>query len=116
MRSNYIECLRHLADTTWQKRMWVELEGKDDGYQEDLDLILTFLYDDSQVLHSPQAALGYVLSSPSEVQTAQSLDTALRRIIDAGTTSSDAEVIAMPIWRDVVEAAKNVLDVMRDEG
>ncbi|SBW19023.1 hypothetical protein FDG2_0926 [Candidatus Protofrankia californiensis] len=96
--------------------MWVELEGKDDGYQEDLDLILTFLYADSQVLHSPQAALGYVLSSPSEVQAAQSIDTALRRIIDVGTTSSDAEVIAMPIWRDVVEAAKNALDVMRDEG
>lgn len=110
MRNEVIAALRSLSDPVHQATRWGRsIEGVD--YYDDLTLNVNTLYDDCQVLPSPESAVPAVLLE-RDIPSLSELQAALGpMIVDLGNRS-DADYLADPRWPTVVAAAKSALDAM----
>lgn len=116
MRNEVVAALFSLSDPAHQRSRWGRVEEGVD-YYDDLTLNVHVLYDDTQVLPSPEHATSSVLH-PEEVPALQALDRVLGELVRELGDSSDNVYLADPRWADVVDAARAALEVMRscDEG
>ncbi|MGW5122210.1 SCO4402 family protein [Streptomyces noursei] len=112
MREEVFSAVRALADSEYQKRVWIERKYPNPDYFDDFTLNVNIL-DDATILDNPHAVIGYTLASEEEAQAMKSLADRLLQIIEeVGSESPDSAFLASPLWNGVVEAAKNVLEVM----
>jgi hypothetical protein len=111
MRDEVVAALRSLADPQHQRTHWgVSEPGV--NYYDDLTLNVHILYDDSQVLPDPSAAVGAVLSE-GEVDPLRTVHDALGPILDELGDRPDSDYLADTRWPAVVAAAQSALDAMR---
>jgi hypothetical protein len=112
MRREVISALRSLADPEHQRLRWGRVEEGVD-YYDDLTLNVHILYDDTQVLPSPETAVPAVLHQ-SEAPALQALDAVLGPLLDDLGEQPDSEFLADPRWPRVVEAARHALAVVEE--
>lgn len=111
MRNEVIAALRSLSDPMHQQSRWGRVE-EGVNYYDDLTLNVHVLYDDTQVLPSPERALSSLLH-PSEVPALRALDRVLGQMLRELGDGPDDVYLADPAWPDVVAAARSALEVMR---
>lgn len=112
MRNEVIAALRSLSDPAHQKRVWGRVEDGVD-YYDDLTLNIHILYDDTQVLPTPETAVPTVLHQ-SEVDALREVDRALAPLIRDLGNSPDDRYLGDPRWVEVLRASGAALDVMRE--
>ena len=110
MRNEVIAALRSLSDPTHQATRWGRAE-KGVNYYDDLTLNVNTLYDDCQVLPSPEAAVPGVLLA-ADVPALRTLDDVLGPMIRDLGNRPDTDHLTDPRWPTVVAAAKAALDAM----
>ncbi|MGW4214791.1 SCO4402 family protein [Lentzea sp. NPDC004789] len=112
LRNEVLEAVRALSDFEYQQRVWVRRDVLSGNYDEFTHRV-RILYDDTQVLEAPQAAIGDVLASEEEACAMQELVDVLNSIFDRfGTELSDDKYLELPEWGTVVAAARRVLVVL----
>ncbi len=109
-RSNVIAALRSLSDPVHQACRWGRVEVGV-NYYDDLTLNVNILYDDSEVLPSPETAVPDVLLD-AEVPAFHRLSEKLGLLIAELGNRPDEEYLADPRWPEVVAAARYALTVM----
>lgn len=112
MRHEVIAALRSLSDRTHQQLRWGRRE-EGVNYYDDLTLNLHILYDDCQVLPSPESAVPAVLHA-REVTALRALDAALSPLIGDLGDRPDSDYQTDPRWPGIIEAARSALKVMEE--
>ncbi|WP_194166551.1 SCO4402 family protein [Mycolicibacterium sp. P9-22] len=92
MRQQTVTALTALADRDYPQRVWIDREYPREGFYDDLTLNVNTLYD--MVLPDPQARLGVVLLSESEVALLTALEQVLGPLVD---DLRDAPAPAVPV-------------------
>ncbi|MFD6162951.1 hypothetical protein ACFWF7_14390 [Nocardia sp. NPDC060256] len=114
-RSAVIDILGNLADRDFQQRVWVERRG-DPDLIENLDEAVADLFDLYLDDKNIERYVGAVLRNSSEAEGIAELAGVLLPLYSSlppGT--SDAAVIAMPEWSNVVETARATLRTFAEE-
>jgi hypothetical protein len=112
MRLEIIAALKSLSNPAHQRTRWGQVEEGTD-YYDDLGLNVHILYDDCEVLPSPDLAVGSLLLPP-EVPAFLALHHALDPMITEHGDRPDSHYLADPRWPDVVSAATVALRAMRE--
>ncbi|MET8729522.1 hypothetical protein ABZV81_20420 [Streptomyces parvus] len=113
MRAEAIGAVQALASPEYQQRVWIDRTYPHPDYYDDLTLNVHILYDDTAVLASPEAALGYTLTSEQEVRAMKELAHALDAALEGvGADAPDAEFLQSPLWPQVVAAAQAALTAL----
>lgn len=110
MRNEVIAALRSLSDPVHQAVWWGRSEEGVD-YYDDLTLNVNTLYDDCQVLPSPESAVPDVLFD-ADVPALRPVGDALGPMVKDLGNRPDADYLADPRWESVVAAAKEALRLM----
>ncbi|HEY8717071.1 SCO4402 family protein [Pengzhenrongella sp.] len=110
MRNEVIAALRSFSDPVHQATRWGRWE-EGVNYYDDLTLNVNTLYDDCQVLPSPESAVPDVLLE-ADVPALRALDNALGPMIRDLGNRPDTDYLADPRWPTVVAAAQAALDAM----
>jgi hypothetical protein len=110
MRSEVISAIRSLSDPAHQRSRWGRIE-EGVNYYDDLTLNVNILYDDCQVLPSPESAVPDVLLD-SDVPGLLALEAALGPLIEDLGNRPDSDYLSDRRWDGVVAAAKEALLVM----
>ncbi|WP_244933197.1 SCO4402 family protein [Micromonospora tulbaghiae] len=109
LRNEMVRAVKALADPAHQWSAWVRRELPPGGYDEFTHRI-HILYDDTQVLEDPDAAIGIYLRSQEEADALRGLAQALDSLFDeCGTELPDEAYLRAPGWPAVVEAANRAL-------
>jgi len=114
MRAELIEHLNALADIDYQRRVWV-LGGSEGQIKHDeFDYAVHFLYDDTNLAHEPTSMIGEILIGSEEAVKISKLIEKLELIfVQYGTELSDADYIQLPEWADVLDAAKDAVELIQ---
>lgn len=105
MRNEIVRAVKALADPEYQWSAWIRRELPPGEYDEFTHRI-HILYDDTQVLEDPDAAIGVYLRSQSEANAMRKLAQAIDSLFnELGTELSDEEYLRAPGWSSIVEAA-----------
>ncbi len=110
MRNEVIAALRSLSDPMHQETRWGHYE-EGVNYYDDLTLDVNVLYDDCQVLPSPETAVPDVLID-ADVPAIEALGSVLGPMIRDLGNRPDADYRADARWGAVVEAAQAALRAM----
>ena len=112
MRAEVVGALRALSDPDYQRTRWGRyVDGVD--YYDDLDLNIHILYDDCQVLPSPERAVPQILHE-DEIPVLLAVEAALGPMIRELGDRPDAEDVADPRWAGVLSAAGVACAVLQD--
>ncbi|MFI0262550.1 hypothetical protein ACH4OW_26325 [Streptomyces sp. NPDC017056] len=112
MRAEVVSAVRALSDREYQQRVWVGRIYPHPGFFDDFTLNVNIL-GDAGVWDSPRDAIGYTLASETEAAAMGSLVAHLEKVIeDVGSESPDSDFLASPLWQEVVEAARNALELL----
>lgn len=116
MRNQVIAALESMSDRRHQETRWGRVE-EGVNYYDDLTLNVHILYDDTEVLPKPQAAVPDILFD-SEVPAFQFMADALTPMLNDLGRRPDGDYMADPRWPGVIDAARSALSAMRlsDEG
>src|SRR6476469_11237779 len=111
MRAQVMAALQSLSDPAHQKTRWGKVE---DGvnYYDDLDLSVSILYDDCEVLPDPASAVGTVVME-SEVESLRGLHDSFGPMLDDLGDQPDVCYLNDVRWTSVVDAARRALETMR---
>ncbi|WP_029723426.1 SCO4402 family protein [Salinispora cortesiana] len=116
MRHEIVLAVKALADPAYQWSAWIRRElppGKYDEFTHRIHI----LYDDTQVLEDPDAAIGTYLRSREEADAMRYLAQVIDSLFDElGTDLSDEEYLRAPGWAAIVDAAGAALSTLRDDG
>ncbi|MGC5288022.1 SCO4402 family protein [Micromonospora sp. DT231] len=116
MRHEIVRAVQALADPVYQWSAWVRRELPPGEYDEFTHRV-HILYDDTQVLEDPDAAIGAYLRSPEEADAMRHLARAIDSLFEElGTELSDEEYLQAPGWAAIVDAAGVALATLRDGG
>ncbi len=106
MRDELICYLRTLADEAYQYQAWVE-DNRPGGGHDELDYVIHFLYDDTDLGSNPSALIGWILKGEEEVNVIINLIDQLNHLFEKyGTQLTDKEYLETAEWKNVVQAAK----------
>ncbi|MFH8753746.1 hypothetical protein ACH4GK_41465 [Streptomyces rimosus] len=112
MRERVISAVRHLSDTQYQRKVWLNRDYPHAGYYDDFTLTFNSLQD-TAVLDDTVAAIGITLTSAAEAAAMQHLADQLEEILDTvGGQAPDSAFLASPLWNRVVDAAQQALKAM----
>jgi hypothetical protein len=116
MRLEVIDALRSLSDPEHQRTKWGRYDELT-NYYDDLTLNVHTLYDDCQVLPTPEAAVPDVIQE-EEVPAFRQLGAVLGPLISELGELPDDAYRHDARWPKIIEAAAHALAVMRrtDEG
>jgi len=114
MRNELIGYLKGLSDREYQKRCWV-LKNCPNGVENDeLDYVVHFLFDDTQLGTNPESLIGYILKDDVEVEAIKSICYELDSIFEKyGYDLSDDDYINLPEWTNVIKKAENALGAIK---
>jgi hypothetical protein len=112
MRRDVMDSLAVLGDREYQQRAWVRKEGFKLGQHDDFDYHVHVLYDDTEVLRDPAAAIGTVLLPGDEVNRLEALAELLDRLLDELGDVAGTAYLNHQRWPDVVRLAGLALAAM----
>ncbi|WP_410811721.1 SCO4402 family protein [Micromonospora sp. 067-2] len=109
MRNEIVRAVKALADPAYQWSAWIRRELPPGEYDEFTHRI-HILYDDTEVLEDPDAAIGIYLRSQEEADSMRTLAQAIDSLFDeCGTHLSDEAYLRASGWPAVVQAANAAL-------
>jgi hypothetical protein len=111
MRNEVIAAVRSLSDPLHQATRWGRYE-EGVNYYDDLTINVNTLYDDCQVLPSPETAVPDVLYE-AEVPAFRALERALGPMIRELGNRPDEDYLSDAGWSVVVDAARDALFAMQ---
>lgn len=115
MRAELIRGLTHLADRSYQSRVWVEHRYPSSGYYDDLSTTYEILAD-LGVLGNPMKTVGEVLKNVDEVSAVRQLANAFDLLFARyGTDRSDVEYLNSPEWDEVVRSAEHAREIVASD-
>ncbi|MFJ2849922.1 SCO4402 family protein [Streptomyces rubiginosohelvolus] len=106
-RTHLVPAVLALANPPWQRDVWLDPE-----VFEDLGYVLHTLFDDFCDAEHPERYLGIGLRSEEEVVLLRELDRALTVAEDEAPDGSDAEMLRVEGWAEVVAVAGRLAQVM----
>ncbi len=112
MRREVMTALACLADADYQVRVWLNGVLPSPSYYDDLTMNIHTLYDDSQVLPTPESRLGTVLVVGDEVVRLQELGRLLDVLIADHGDDPDTVYLDDPRWSGVIRGAAGCLAAM----
>jgi hypothetical protein len=112
MRAEIIGAVRALADRDYQERVWINKIFPHDNFYDDFSMRVHILYDDTNVMSNPSEAVGTFIYE-NEVASFRELDRSLSPLIDDLDDAEDAVYLADPRWPQVVQAAKDALQILQ---
>jgi hypothetical protein len=116
MRNEIVRAVSVLANPEYQWSVWVRWELPP-GHYDEFTHRIHILYDDTQVLEDPDAAVGIYLCSQEEADAMKGLAAAIDGLFDElGTQLSDEDYLRAPAWQAVVAAARNASAVLECPG
>lgn len=106
IRKELIDYIHGLSDEKYQYQAWVEGIRPGGGHDE-LDYVVHFLYDDTDLADNPESMIGWVLVGKNESDVIVKVVSSLNVVFDKyGTELSDKEYIIKEEWIGVINAAK----------
>ncbi|MFD2467845.1 SCO4402 family protein [Amycolatopsis silviterrae] len=112
LRALVVEAVQALSDREHQERVWIRLERPHPGYEDNLDMNISILFDDTSILPDPLSGVGWYIY-PDEVEPLRELGSVLDPMIDEIGDAADSAYLAHPRWNEVVRLAGVALQVMR---
>ncbi|GAC1467244.1 MAG: hypothetical protein PVSMB7_13620 [Chloroflexota bacterium] len=113
MREHLLDALRALADTEYQKCVWIDRVLSHDGYYDELALEIHILHDDLILGSGAASSVGSILLDQREARAVGGVIAAMDALLaDHGTNLDERVAIASPRWPDVVCAAMTALTEM----
>ncbi|MFJ9920364.1 hypothetical protein ACIRSF_13855 [Streptomyces rubiginosohelvolus] len=106
-RTHLVPAVLALANPPWQRDVWLDPE-----VFEDLGYVLHTLFDDFCDAEHPERYLGIGLRSEEEAVLLRELDRALTVAEDQAPDGSDAEMLRVEGWAEVVAVAGRLAQVM----
>lgn len=107
MRKELIVNLRALADSTYQERVWVRIEQPVANYEDNLDAVVHFIFDDMSLDTHLEQAIGDILCNDDEAQVVRDVVEKLNKVLNSrDMNATDEEYISSPHWPEVVRVAK----------
>lgn len=90
------------------------LDQRPGGGHVEFDYAVHFLYDDTDLAEDVRSLMGIILKNDAEVIAMQNIINALNTLFDKyGTDLSDHEYINKPEWKNIVDATRVALDILR---
>ena len=116
MREELVATLRSLADAEYQRNEWVN-KAFPSGIEHDcFDYAVHFIYDDTSLAKNPERTIGLFLKDEKEVEMIKAVVVALERVFDAlGMEATDKEYISSREWPDVLKAASEAWQAIKDD-
>jgi hypothetical protein len=116
MRHQLVTNLKSLSDWEYQKKCWVLKECPEEVENDEFDLSVHFLFDDTELASDPESAIGYFLKNKIEAQAVKSVCDELDSIFDKyGYKHTDDEYINFAEWHNVIESATKALIILQAE-
>ncbi len=110
MRDELIDYLRVLSDPEHQRREWIKFLPEEDIYNDELDYIIHFLYDDTHLADDPHQTVGAILRNDKEAEVIKELIAALNGVFSKHSIDLEgADYIKLPEWANVIDCAKVAL-------
>lgn len=107
MRMELIEHLRALSDYDYQIDCWINGKCPDGIEHDELDYLIHFIFDDTELAVNPKRLIGLLLKNENEANLIQDVCNKIEFVfIKYGTNLTDDEYIKCPEWRKVVDAAR----------
>jgi hypothetical protein len=114
LRFQLIENLKALSDPDYQRREWIKYAPEDNAEFDEMDYVVHFLYDDTELAENPHDAIGSILYNKNEAEALEKLSTSLDVIFAKyGTDLDGPDYIKLPEWIGVVNCAKSALREIR---
>ena len=111
VRSRLFDYLKGLSDIEYQRKWWVNKQFPHGAY-DDFEETIKFFFDGSLLCTKISAYLGNVLQNEEEVEAIQSVCNILDKIYFRKDWETDADVIELPEWQQVINFAKGALVVL----
>lgn len=115
-RWSVMDAVASLSDLEYQERVWIRQELPHEGFEDNLDMNVSALFDDWMVLPTPRDAVGTILVDGPEIDRLQALGESLDTLIDDLKDSPDEDYLRDSRWPIVVERARAALSAMVLEG
>jgi hypothetical protein len=111
MRRDVMFALAAIADREYQSDVWLGRKPRP-GYSDNLDVVVSCLYDDCQVLPDPTSRVGSVLVEGPEVARLRHLGELLDVLLDELQGHDDAAFLEDLRWCEITETAAVALSAM----
>ncbi len=114
IREELFRVARVLADTSYQQQVWRSYSPTTPQAYDDFDMVVHFLYDDTNLADSSQSAIGDILLNEKEALGCSEIIAAIDFLLDRyGNALSDAEYISKPEWNNIVVAAQKLYSLLQ---
>ncbi|MCE9637530.1 MAG: hypothetical protein K8T90_17655 [Planctomycetes bacterium] len=110
------EALRALADSEFQQLVWVARRSDaEKRWHANFDEVVHTILDDLDLGRDPDKSIGSFTCNVDEARAAAEVACAIERLLKKyGTRRSDAEYVATREWSEVMQLARQALDLMKD--
>ncbi len=116
MRRELVLSLKALSDLDYQYAIWVRGEFPHENFYDSLYNTLNIIYDDSDLAVNSEDYIGSILKNEEEMHALDKVVEALQVIFDTyGEALSDKEYIELTEWRNVIPAAKEAYELIREK-
>lgn len=114
-RVEMIEHLEMLSNKDLQIKSWIKHEYPE-GVEYDTLMFAVEFFDDMYLADkSSYKQIGYILKDENELLVIQRLTTAIDEVFEAvGKSRSDALYLNHPLWDNVIQAAKDAFELIRE--
>lgn len=113
IRNTLLSYLRLFSDNEYQRRIWIEENYPPDGQFITLRSAIEYFFNDIEINNVPERGLGFYFKDQAEVNAIRAFSTRLKIMIDLiGLNVSDVSYVRYPLWNEVLQAAKNAVDLM----
>jgi hypothetical protein len=109
-RENLIVYLTDLATYPFK----FKVQGNEKILDMDIDDIIHFFFDDTQLANNTAHELGWILESKEEIHIIKELTTTLDKILDKyGVYLLNTDYIYKPEWKNVIYTTQKALDIIK---
>jgi hypothetical protein len=114
MRDELTAVLKSLSSREYQEKYWIGLEFDEKVKEDNFDLSVHFLYDDTELSEAPERTVGIILKDENEVVAIRRLVRAIDVVFERyGLNLSDAQYLQKPEWKAVIDSARDGLRVIK---
>jgi hypothetical protein len=115
MRMQLIFTLRTLADSEYQRRVWVEGDRPRPEYEDSLDQAVHIIFDDLSLNTHLDRARFSILCDETELEAVDRVVQAVDRLLkEVGLDCSDEDYITSDIWQEVISSSKYAYELLTD--
>ena len=116
MRRELVISLKALSDLEYQHAIWVRKEFPTETFYDDLEQTLDIIYLDTDLNENPYGYINDILKNEAEAHAVEKLVSKLTVIAKKyGRGLSNLEYIEKPEWQDVLAAAKEAYELVREQ-